>query len=194
MPRPERSAARAPRAVLAAVAALLLFAGCGGEDPEPSATPSLPAGHAGVASPSGTATAFNPCDAVDADAVSAALGSPLRLERGTATNVRCSLLPAEEGKPTFELSYLWFDDGLAAAWETMEIPAGQVRTPRIPGADDARIVVNESAEAYAVSAFLQNGTLIQTVNALALAPYDGPRVDRAVETLLTQLSAGRQGT
>lgn len=186
MPRPERFAA------LAVV--LLLAAGCGGGgDPEPAATPSLPPGHGSVASPSDGATVFNPCDAVDAAAVSAALGAEVRVEKGTSTNVRCALLPAEEGKPTFELSYLWFDGGLAAAWETMQIPAGNVRNPDIPGADDARMVVNETPDAYAVSAFLQNGELIQTVNALALSPYDGPRVARAVETLLAQLSEARQG-
>ena len=66
-----------------------------------------------------------------------------------------------------------------------------MRTPTIPGADDARVVVNQSPQAYAVSAFLQNGSLIQTVNALALPPYDGPAVLRAVELILTQLSAAR---
>jgi hypothetical protein len=73
----------------------------------------------------------------------------------------------------------------------MQVPAGKVSRPRVPGADDTRLVVNDSGSAYAVSAFLQNGTLIQTVNALALAPYDGPRMLRATDVLLRQLSAAR---
>jgi hypothetical protein len=71
----------------------------------------------------------------------------------------------------------------------MQVPAGTVSRPSIAGADDARLVVNDSRSAYAVSAFLQNGTLIQTVNALALPPYDGPRMVRATKVLLAQLSA-----
>lgn len=181
--RPETLAA-------AAAAAVLLLSGCGGEsDPGASPTPASSTGADASASP--TATPFNPCDALDAGAVSAALGDQVRVEKGSDTNVRCALLPVEEGRPTFELSYLWFDGGLAAAWETMELPAGEVRTPQIAGADDARLVVNASEQAYAVSAFLQNGKLIQTVNALALPPYDGAAVLRAVEVVLTQLSAAR---
>jgi hypothetical protein len=174
---------------------LVLLAGCSSDDTSsgaasasvsPSASPS-----AGTSSPSASAStaSFNPCDGVDAAAVSKALGADLKKETGTADNPRCALLPVEEDGPTFELSYLWFDQGLEAAWSTMQVPAGTVSRPRIAGAEDTRMVVNTSASAYAVSAFLQNGSLIQTVNALALRPYDGPRVLRATKVLLAQLSA-----
>ena len=188
MPSPERRR----RTVLVAAAAALLLSACGGGgDPAADRTAEPEAGKA-TATPSATAAPFNPCDAIDAAAVSKALGSVVRVEKGTDTNVRCALLPAEKDKPTFELSYLWFDGGLDAAWQTMDLPAGKVLTPTIAGADDVRMVVNESPQAYAASAFLQNGSLIQTVNALALPPYDGKAVLRAVEVILTQLSAARQ--
>jgi hypothetical protein len=142
-------------------------------------------------SPSASPAALNPCDGVDVGAVSRALGARLRKETGTASSPRCALIPVQKGGPTFELSYLWFDQGLEAAWSTMKVPAGTVSRPAVAGADDARMVVNRSEAAYAVSAFLQNGKLIQTVNALALRPYDGPRVLRATHVLLGQLSAAR---
>jgi hypothetical protein len=175
-----------------------------GEEPAaaPTATGSSTGPSAGAsASPTGPGTGsptaaasqevLNPCDAVDAAAVSRALGRAVRKDTGTADAPRCALLPVEKGGPTFTLSYLWFDQGLEAAWSTMQVPAGTVSRPRIPGADDARMVVNDSGSAYAVSAFLQNGDLIQTVNALALPPYDGPRLVRATRVLLRQLSAAR---
>lgn len=161
-----------------------LLAGCSSDGDQPSA-------HATTGSPTASPTtdAFNPCAGVDAAAVSRALGAELTKETGTASSPRCALLPAAKGGPTFELSYLWFDQGLEAAWSTMQVPAGTVSRPRVAGADDTRLVVNGTASAYAVSAFLQNGKLIQTVNALALPPYDGPRVLRATKVLLGQLSA-----
>lgn len=190
-----------------------LLAACSSDDEPAAAVSSAPpaagstsagasAGTSGGASPSASASAsasaspsaepdINPCDGIDADAVARALGAALRKETGTVNSPRCALLPVEEGGPTFEMSYLWFDQGLEAAWRTMQVPAGQVSRPRVAGADDARVVVNASPKAYAVSAFLQNGALIQTVNALALPPYDGPRVRRAVQVLLAQLSAAR---
>ena len=164
----------------------------------PSAAPSDGASTApsGSRAPSGSPTqaTFNPCDGIDVAAVAKALGAGLTMETGTADSPRCALLPEQKDGPTFQMSYLWFDQGLEAAWSTMQVPAGTVTRPRVAGADDARRVVNESGSAYAVSAFLQNGKLIQTVNALALAPYDGRRVLRATDVLLRQLSAGAATT
>lgn len=173
--------------VLAACASVERSSG----DHEPAATPSTTPSTTPSPTASPTQPAFNPCDAVDVAAISRALGSQLRKETGTADSPRCALVPLKKGGPTFELSYLWFDQGLEAAWSTMQVPAGKVSRPAVAGADDARLVVNGSTSAYAVSAFLQNGKLIQTVNALALPPYDGSRVLRATKVLLGQLSAAR---
>ncbi|SFC14411.1 Protein of unknown function [Nocardioides terrae] len=172
-----------------------LLAGCSSDDsPSAHATPTSAAGSptgSPSSAPSAAAPTLNPCDAVDVAAVSRVLGSKLTKETGTAAAPRCTLTPVEKGGPAFDLSYLWFDQGLEAAWSSMQVPAGTVSRPTVPGADDARLVVNDSGSAYAVTAFLQNGKLIQSVNALALAPYDGPKVLHATKLLLRQLSASR---
>jgi hypothetical protein len=172
-------------------ALLVALAACSTAERSTDSSASTSASPGGTSSASPSQPTFNPCDGVDAAAVSSALGSDLKKETGTAGSPRCALLPVEKNGPTFELSYLWFDQGLESAWSTMQVPAGTVSRPRVAGADDARLVVNDSRSAYAVSAFLQNGKLIQTVNALALRPYDGPRVLRATKLLLAQLSAAR---
>ena len=184
------------RAVAAAVAGgVLLLAGCssGSSGSSSSASASASSSSASASSsPGADASAgpvFNPCDGLDAAKVSRALGSAVRVEKGSADTPRCALLPAEEGDPTVEVNYSWFPGGLEAAWRTMGIEGERVRTPRIAGADDARVVVNRTDDAYAVSGFVQNGDLIQTVNALALAPYDAAKVDAAVAEVLTELSA-----
>jgi predicted small lipoprotein YifL len=169
---------------LVALVPLFALAACGSSSP--SASPSAP-GSAASSAPA--APAFNPCDGLDPAPVSTALGARLKVTTGTADAPRCALLPVAKGGPTFELSYLWFDGGLDAAWKTMQIPAGTVSEPHIAGADDAREVAQQTSSALAVSAFLQNGALIQSVNGLALAPYRAGRMQRAIEAILTQLSA-----
>lgn len=176
-----------------------LLAGCGGSD----ASSDPKAGTSGASSPVSTAAsagtsptgspsaaAFNPCDSLSAAKVSRALGEKVTITKGTAETPRCALLPKRKNGPTFELSYLWFDGGLESAWKTMQIPAGTVSTPTVPGADDARQVVQRTSNAYAVSAFLQNGSLIQSVNGLALAPYRAKAITRATGEILAELSAG----
>lgn len=184
------------------------LAACGGSsdassgDPTPSASTSASAsarsssGSSPGSSPGGSSTAsaagaaFNPCDSLSAQKVSKALGAKLRITKGTADTPRCGLLPQKKGDPTFELSYLWFDGGLESAWKTMQIPAGAVTSPSVAGADDARQVVQRTDNAYAVSAFLQNGSLIQSLNGLAPAPYHAKAMARATAEILTELSAG----
>ena len=179
---------------------LVLLAGCSSDSgsasqTSPTISPSTSPSTSASASPSASASAsstqpaFNPCDGVDVEAVARALGAGLKKETGTADAPRCALLPEKKDGPAFDLSYRWFDQGLEAAWSTIQVPAGKVSRPSVPGADDARLVVNASGSAYTVSAFLQNGKLIQTVNAIALAPYDASKLLRATNVLLRQLSA-----
>jgi hypothetical protein len=177
----------------------VLLAGCGGSADDssstPTATPSAPASSGPASSGSSStasaaAAAFNPCDSLSAKKVSRALGAPVRITKGTADTPRCGLLPKKKNDPTFELSYLWFDGGLEAAWKTMDVGAGTVTSPKVAGADDARQVVQRTTSAYAVSAFLQNGSLIQSLNALAPAPYHARAIQRATAEILAELSAG----
>src|SRR5690606_32526175 len=124
--------ARARRLLVPVAAVVLLgpVAGCSSDEPAAQAKPTAPATPTATATPS--APTFNPCGGVDAAAVSQALGAELRKETGTADSPRCALLPEQRGGPTFELSYLWFDQGLEAAWSTMTVPAGTVSRPAVP--------------------------------------------------------------
>lgn len=155
-----------------------------------SASPSSSPGATASSTASAARAAFNPCDSLSARKVSKALGAKVKITKGTADTPRCGLLPQRTGDPTFELSYLWFDGGLESAWKTMQIPAGAVTSPSVAGADDARQVVQRTDSAYAVSAFLQNGSLIQSLNGLAPAPYHAKAMARATAEILTELSAG----
>ena len=202
--RPRNRQPRNRQPVNRALALLLLtplglgLAACGGSSDEdaqsapplPANTASAPASGDASATATATATPFNPCDGLDAAAISKALGSAVKVETGTASEPRCALLPKKKGGPTFDLSYLWFDGGLDAAWDSItDKPAGTLTQPAIKGADATRLVVQRKPNGYAVSAFLQNGTLIQSLNGIALPPYDAAAMQRATTTILTQLSA-----
>ena len=119
---------------------------------------------------------------------------------GAAAASRCALVPVREGEATFDVSYLLFDGGLDAAWATLgddlaaETADGagggaRVTRPRVPGAEAARLVVATTPKAALVTGFVENGDLIQTVNAADLAPYDADALVRATRLLLGQLSA-----
>ncbi|MFD7073609.1 hypothetical protein ACFV9G_05320 [Nocardioides sp. NPDC059952] len=172
-------------AVLApALLALLSLAACGAEEPaDPAASAS--------ASASGDASkeTFNPCDGLDITPVEKALGAQLRVEKGTSAAPRCALLPEESGGTAYELNYLPFDGTLAEAWKTMDVKSGDVSEPEVKGAEDARLVKQQGVNSYAVTGFVQNGTLIQSFNSVDLEPYDGDAMDRAAQALLEQLSA-----
>ncbi|SDK03992.1 hypothetical protein SAMN05428985_102391 [Nocardioides sp. YR527] len=172
-------------AVLApALLALLSLAACGAEDPaDPAAAAS--------ASASGDASkeTFNPCDGLDIAPVEKALGAQLRVEKGTSAAPRCALLPEESGGTAYELNYLPFDGTLAEAWKTMDVKSKEVSEPEVKGAEDARLVKQQGVNSYAVTGFVQNGTLIQSFNSVDLEPYDGDAMDRAAQALLEQLSA-----
>lgn len=193
------------RAALLLLAPLaLILAACGGAaettadaTPTPTAagTPATPPDSlttSSSASPGASPTGkpFNPCSGLDVAAISKTLGSPLTMATGTASQPRCALLPRRKGDPTFELSYLWFDGGLDAAWQAItDKPAGTVTEPRIKGADATKLIVQRNGSGYVVSAFMQNGDLIESLNGVALPPYDAPAMARATTAILTQLSA-----
>lgn len=168
-------------AVLAGLAALavgLLLAGC--SDPgTPQTQPS----------PSATEAPWNPCDGLVASQVAATLGVEMTMETGPAAEPVCRLTPADEGGPAVDANYMLFPDGLAAAFESMTgLDPDDVREVAVQGADDARIVVDFTAEELLVSGFVQNGDLIQTVDVVDPQPYDRARNVRAVRLILGELS------
>ncbi len=171
---------RAKRATkpLAVLATLLLLAGCGGGGS--SARPPAP---------TPTEPLFNPCDALEVDQVSRLLDADLRLNAGTPTSPTCSLTPTEDGGPVVDVNYQLVSLGLDAIFAAMsDLDPDDVQTVRVPGADDARVVVDFDDEQLYVSGFVQNGDLIQTVDVVDPLPYDRARVIRAVRQILRLFS------
>lgn len=179
--------------IVAAAAAVLLLSGCSSDgDPaastgpstSPSTSPSSP-----EASPSAVEPAWNPCSGLRPAAISRALGTEVTIETGTVSTMRCALIPTVDGDPTLDVNYAWMGLPLDAMIDQMGVDAAAtVTSPRIVEADGARLIVNRQDRALAVSGFVQNGDLIQTVNAFALAPYDAAAVVTATRVVLTQLS------
>lgn len=172
-------------AVLApSLVALLSLTACGAEEPADTSA------SASASSPEhASKETFNPCDGLDIAPVEKALGAQLRVEKGTSAAPRCALLPEKSGGTAYELNYLPFKGTLAEAWKTMDVKSGDVSEPEIEGAKDARLVKQQGVNSYAVTGFVQNGTLIQSFNSVDLEPYDGDAMDRASQALLEQLSA-----
>src|SRR5690606_8760545 len=140
---PER---RTAAVVALALLPALLAAGCGddGSGPPPPA-------------PSATEALWNPCDALDADAVGRRLGATVTEDDGTPTAPRCAFTPEVEGEPVVDANYQIFPEGLDAAWRTMGRPrTATVTRPRVAGADSTRLVVDTDHAQLYVSGFVQN--------------------------------------
>jgi hypothetical protein len=169
------SSRRAPWVL--ALAVPLLVAGCSGDDGPPPAAQSP------------TEALWNPCDALDAAGIERAFGAPVTEENGTPTSPVCSFPPSTKGGPVVDANYVLFPEGLEAAWETMgRSETATVTTPKVRGADDTRLVVEVDEGQLFVSGFVQNGDLIQTVDAVDREPFDRRRLVRAVTWALGELS------
>ena len=149
---------------------------------KPAADPS-----AAVASARGVG--WSPCDGLTARSVSDLAGEPMTEQTGTTDQPRCAFTPKSKGGAAYDVNYLWFDGGLGSAWESMGDVAGTVTDIDVPGAQAARLVVNATRSAVLVSGFVQTKGLVQSVNAVQLAPYDERTVARATRGLLAELAA-----
>ena len=181
--------ARAVLPTLAVLALSLGLAGCGSEDSSKSSASASASSSAAASGHGKKEQTFNPCDGLDVAPVEKALGAELRVERGTTAAPRCALLPKKSGGTAYELNYLPFKGTLAEAWKTMDVKTGDVSRPKVDGADDARLVKQQGVSSYAVTGFVQNGSLIQSFNSVDLEPYDGDAIDRAALALLDELSS-----
>ena len=166
------------RSVVAAVAAVLLLAGCAGDD-EPTSLP--------TATP--TEPLWNPCDSLEVTEVGAWFDARFTQDSGTPTAPVCTFTPEAEGGPALDANYMLFPEGLDAVFESMTVDPEDVREVRVPGADAARVVVDFDDRQLFVSGFVQNGDLIQTVDVVDPLPYDEARVVRAVRSILAEFSA-----
>lgn len=165
-------------AAVAAVAAALVLAGCGGDDDPASLPTSTP-----------TEPLWNPCDALEVAEVGAWFDARFTQDSGTPTAPVCTFSPEVEGGPAVDANYMLFPEGLDAVFETMTLDPEDVREVRVPGADAARVVVDFDDRQLFVSGFVQNGDLIQTVDVVDPRPYDETRVVRAVRSILAEFSA-----
>ena len=174
----EVRAKRATKPLALVAATLLLLAGCG----DGGSTARPPA-------PTPTEPLFNPCDALEVDQVSRLLDADLRLNAGTPESPTCSLTPTEDGGPVVDANYQLVSLGLDAIFESMpDLDPDDVTTVRVPGADDARVVVDFDDQQLYVSGFVQDGDLIQTVDVVDPLPYDRARVVSAVRQILRLFS------
>jgi hypothetical protein len=168
---------RTGRVALALAVPLLLVAGCGDDDGPPPAAPTP------------TEALWNPCEALDAPEVAAHFGGQVKEENGSPTEPACAFTPRTKGDPVVDANYVLFGAGLDEAWKTMgRSKTATVTSPRVRGADDTRLVVNAHGGQLFVSGFVQNGDLIQTVDAVDPKPYDRKRLERAVTWALGRLS------
>ena len=172
--------------VVAALATALLLTGCSGgavdtETATPTSTPTSTAS-------TPAAAPFNPCDDLTAALVGRALGAEVSKETGSGSNLRCAFLPKQTGGPTLNVTYLDFAGDFDEAWAAMGTIDGTVTDVDVAGAQAARLVVNTRDDAVLVTGFVQVGGLLQTVNAVQLAPYDEARSTAAVTTVLTRLA------
>jgi hypothetical protein len=132
-----------------------------------------------------------PCDAIDAAKVGAVLGYAMTKNTGSADAPSCALTPAVKGGAIFQFNYdWWFQGGLDAAWKTIAASVqGEVADVTVPGADGAKLVTQETKKAAYVTGFVQNGTLIQVANGVAL-PRDMAKLKAATLEVMAEISAG----
>jgi uncharacterized protein DUF3558 len=160
--------------------ALLALVGCSSDEPDqkPSAQESQAA-----------AVAWSPCDGLTAASVAELVGEPVNEVDGSADQPRCTFTPQRKGGAAYDLSYLWFDGGLDEALTAMGAAGSQLEAIDVPGADAARLVVDAQGEdGLLVTAFVQTDGLVQSVNAVQLAPYDEEAVVTATKALLGELA------
>ena len=179
---------RAHLAGMAGVSALLLpLAACSGTDSQPGSQPDA-ASTSASADTTSDAT-WNPCGDLSPGRIGRALGADVTRETGTDDTPRCAFLPVAKGGPTLNVTYVWYSGGFEKAWSGMGKIDGRVTDLDIAGADHARLVVNAGRKAVLVTAFLQTGDLIETVNAIGLKPYDRAAMVAATTGVLTELAS-----
>ncbi|MCW2792010.1 MAG: hypothetical protein JWO76_1108 [Nocardioides sp.] len=175
------------RAYVAALALLLPLAACSSDpaaEPDAAPTPATPT----AAAPTAAEPVWNPCEDLAAGPVGRALGADLTEETGTDDTPRCAFLPVEKGGPTLNVTYVWYAGGFEKAWAGMGQIEGRVTDVDIAGAANARLVVNARRGVVLVTGFVKTGDLIETVNAIQLAPYDRAAVVDATTEVMVTLS------
>jgi hypothetical protein len=168
------------RAALGATAAVALVAltACSPDADAPSAEASQAA-----------AVSWSPCDGLTAESVSQLVGQPVDEVNGIADQPRCTFAPTKKGGAAYDVNYLWFDGSLDAALDAMGAVGSQLKPIDVPGADAARLAVKARKDGVLVTGFVQTDGLVQSVNAVELAPYDRAQLVAGTKALLRELAA-----
>ncbi len=167
-------------------AVVLAVAGCSSDDGGDVAPRPDP--------PSTAPDLWNPCDGLDGDRLSTAFGTTLDTRTGTDEAPVCSFTPQTDGEPAVDVNYQLYpgtlDDLLDSFGRLSPGAATTVGSPRVAGADDARLIVTVDDDGtLAVTAFVKNGGLVQVVNALDPAPFDRARVLRGTRVVMGGVAA-----
>lgn len=183
--------ARTPGVVLAAAVLVVALAACSSSDSSGASGSSDSSGSsAATADPSQAAeVAWSPCDGLSATEVSRLAGAPVTEQTGTVDAPRCTFVPVRSGGPAYDVSYLWFADGLDTALGSMGAIADQLRPVDVPGATAARIAGQGARLRGRRDRFRgdRRGPA-QSVNAVQVAPYDEQRLVRSTTALLAALA------
>jgi hypothetical protein len=165
-------------ATLAAAALALVVTGCSSEEPRASDAESAAAN-----------VAWSPCDDLTAATVRDLVGEPVTERTGSVTAPRCTFVPKRTGGAAYDISYLWFAGGLDEALDAMGAAGTQLEPVDVAGADAARLVVRTQRSGVLVTGFVQTDGLVQSVNAVELAPYDRAQLVAGTKSLLAELAA-----
>ncbi|WP_170286136.1 hypothetical protein [Nocardioides rubriscoriae] len=156
---------------------------------DPAAAPAPDAGRDVASAP----PAWNPCSGLDVDPVSRLFAATYSVRLGTPDAPTCTFAPLTDGDPLVDVNYQTYPGSLAELLRTFGAQEQPGRTrviaPRVPGADDARLIVDASADTLAVTGFVRNGLLVQILNLLDPRPYDRAQLLRAAERLMADLAA-----
>ncbi|CAN5417145.1 hypothetical protein BH09ACT12_BH09ACT12_14450 [soil metagenome] len=171
--------------MLAAVLGMtLVVAGCSGDD-EPTLPPRTPI-PTELAEP-----LWNPCDALKPAEVAKLFGATFDLATGTDAEPRCTFTPTVEGETVLDINYQLYGGILEDVVTQLGDPSdtSELRSPKLPGASGARIIIDADADALAVTGLVRNGRLVQVVNALDVTPYDKESTVAAVRQLMIELAS-----
>lgn len=176
---PGRASRRGWLLAAALIVLLTLLAACGEDDVD--AKPTFP---------SDPPALWNPCDGLDTAFVNEAFGVKASKQAGSPQKPDCRFVPAKGSNgPAVSANYQMFGGSLEEFFADMGASDdADVRTPKVPGADGARIVVSAEKEQLYVTGFVQNGFLYEVVNVVDPAPYDVKRTVRAVRDTLERLT------
>lgn len=172
--------------LLLLVLSLLLAAGCSSSSSDSDGAPATPPGH-----PTTAPALWNPCDGLQPRQVARLFATTFTVDAGTPSEPACRFTPSAEGDVGLDVNYQIFAGSLEELFETFGTAGDstEVTTVRVAGADDARLVVDAVDDTLLVTGFVQNGRLVQVVNALDPDPAPRAKVVAGVRSLLADLSA-----